>query len=397
MLNTNRMASVGSVVATLLIAGATIGIADETPGLVPVAPEGVRSVNTAQGYMVPYTITIPGTQISFDLEPIPGGKFMIGSPASESGRSDQEGPQFEVVVEPFWMARHEVTWAEYKAYMSLYTTFKGFELRKMRPVTAENQAAAITAPTELYDPSFTFELGENPRQPAVTMTQYAAKQYTKWLSGLTDQFFRLPSEAEWEYACRAGSQTAFHFGDDSAKLGEYAWYFDNADEKPHVVGGKKPNAWGLFDMHGNVAEWVLDELLSDGYSRFEGKSYSAADAVVWPKKEYPRVVKGGSWDSDAKDCRAAARLGSHDVDWKGEDPNLPLSPWWYTSDPSRGVGFRIIRPLQAPAAKDRERYWEADVDAVRFAVQSRLEEGRGVRGLVDRDLPAAIAELKGDK
>lgn len=366
--------------------------AGDIPGLVKEKPAEGPAVKTDQGYMVPYKATIPGTDVEFEMVPIPGGTFKVGSPESEADRDATEGPQFEVTVQPFWMGKYEITWSEYKKFMDLYSVFKTFESKKIRPVTAANKVDAITAPTELYDPSFTFEFGEEPRQPAVTMTQYAAKQYTKWLSAITGQFYRLPGEAEWEYACRAGSDTAYSFGDDPSKLDEYAWYYDNSDDTTHDVGEKKPNKFGLYDMHGNVAELVLDELLEDGYARFKGKKVTAEDATVWPKTEYPRVAKGGSWEDDPDACRCAARVGTHAEEWKSEDPNLPLSPYWFTSDPSRGVGFRIMRPLTPP--KDREKYWEADHNMIRMAVDNRLSEGRGAIGVVDKELPAAIKKLQ---
>src|SRR5690606_33815435 len=123
-------------------------------------------------------------------------------------------------------------------YMHLTTVFEKFSDDNIRRVTGENEIDAVTAPSKIYEPSFTFSGGEDPRQPAVSMSQFAAKQYTKWLSLLTGQFFRLPSESEWEYACRAGSTTAFSFGDDPEQLGEYAWYYDNADDSTHPVGTK---------------------------------------------------------------------------------------------------------------------------------------------------------------
>lgn len=365
----------------------------DAPGLVQEKPSSGRYVKTDRGYMVPYNETIPGTDVQFEMQPIPGGTFTMGSPPDEADRNDDEGPQFQVRVEPFWMGKYEVTWSEYKQYMALHDIFKDFVAHNLRPVTEENMADAITAPSNLYDPSFTFQSGEHPRQPAVTMTQYAAKQYTKWLSKLTGEFYRLPSEAEWEYACRAGSETAFHFGNDVSELDKYAWYYDNSDDLTQQVGQKLPNAWGLYDMHGNVAEWVLDEYSADGYRQFGGKTVSAADAIVWPDIAYPRVVRGGSWELDPRDLRSAARLPSEDDEWKDEDPNIPLSPWWFTTSPATGVGMRIVRPLEPPKAK--EKYWQADVEIVREDVKFRIEqEGRGALGVVDDKLPEAIEKLK---
>ncbi len=367
----------------------------EVPGLVKQRPAEGRFVETDQGFMVPYKATIPGTEATFEMTPVPGGVFTMGSPASETNRSDDEGPQFEVKVEPFWMGTYEITWSEYMPYMALHDIFKGFQTHSLRPITPEREAYVITAPSNLYDPSFTFVHGSKPRQPAVTMSQYAAKQYTKWLTGLTGQFHRLPSESEWEYACRAGSATAFHFGDDPSAFDEYGWYFDNADETTHEVGQKKPNAWGLYDMHGNVGEWVLDQHVKDHYQKFAGKSVAAADAIAWPTKLYPRVVRGGSWDRDPEDCRAAARQRSDDDEWREEDPNFPQSPWWFTSGPALGVGFRIIRPLSAPPPAERSKYWEADIEQIREDVRFRIdEEGRGARGVADPTLPQDIQKLQ---
>jgi len=401
------------------------GEAQHGMGLVQERPDSERFVKTKLGYMIPYRAKIAGTEASFEMVPIPGGTFRMGSPADEANRAENEGPQFTVEVEPFWMGKYEVTWSQYKQFMNLYDVFKDFStlrttlargknddkkearaarlrlLEKLNEFPHLNEQLeklpepvdAITAPTQLYEPSFTYEYGEDPQQPAVTMTQYAAKHYTKWLSAVTGHFYRLPTEAEWEYACRAGTTTAYHFGDDPAELGDYAWYFENNMDTIHLVGKKRPNSWGLYDMHGNAAEWVLDEL-TNGYDEFAGKTVAAADAVAWPTKLYPRVVRGGHWDSDAEDCRSAARMGSHDDDWKSYDPNIPLSPWWFTSDPARGVGFRIIRPLKKPSPELPKKVWEADHDDIRDPVADRLQEGRGALGRVHIDLPKAIAELR---
>ena len=367
---------------------------DATIGLVATRPEKGRFVETSRGFMVPYSMKIPGTNVEFAMEPIPGGRFRWGSPETEASRKTDEGPQVEVTIEPFWMARTEVTWVQYREFMKLYAVFKEFQIQRKRLVNATNKVDAITAPTELYDPSFTFEFGDEAQLPAVTMTQYAAKQFTKWISGVTGHVYRLPGEAEWEYACRAGTTSAYAFGEDPTKLVEYGWFYDNASEKPHPVALKQPNAWGLYDMHGNVWEWVLDEYFEDGYQRLQGKGpIDAYAGVAWPTRLFPRVVRGGSWDDDAAACRSAAKLGSHDIRWKSEDPNLPLSPWWFTSDPSRSVGFRFLRPLNPPAREACAKFWEADVEDVELDVQARLDEGRGVLGIVDKTLPAAVQAL----
>jgi formylglycine-generating enzyme required for sulfatase activity len=393
-INLNRL----SLLCTccLLFISRSLPAAEAVPGIVADKPSEGPAVKVEGGYMVPYTVTIPGTKATFRMIPIPGGTFVMGSPENEEGREADEGPQVRVKVEPFWMGETEVTWREYKEFMSLYQVFKKFEAEQIRLVTEENMVDAITAPTELYEPSFTFEYGDAPELAAVTMTQLAAKHYTKWMSAITGQQFRLPCEAEWEYACRAGTTTAYSFGNDPAKLGEYAWYTENTGEGgQRPVKQKKPNPWGLYDMHGNVAEWVLDEYVEEGYARLaDQEDLPALETIAWPDEAWPRVVRGGSWDSEAAGCRSAAKLASNDPDWKANDPNLPLSPWWFTDDPARGVGFRLLRPLKPHPREEMAKFWEIDADDIRDDVGYRLEEGRGVLGIVDRDLPKAIQEQR---
>jgi formylglycine-generating enzyme len=399
-------------ISSILMGLALLGVA--APGIVAEKPAEGPAVEVAEGWMVPYMSTIPGTEVTFEMVPVPGGEFLMGSPAGEAERAEDEGPQVRVKVEPFWIGKHEVKWDEYKSFMEMYDSFKLLQRLAGNRATEGDGAAngadwklieshawsgdteekwgvdAVTSATPLYDPSFTYGTGEEPDQPAVTMTQYAAKQYTKWLSGITGQDYRLPSEAEWEYAARAGTTTSYSFGDNAEELDGYAWTTANANSQTHPVGEKKPNPWGLYDVHGNVAEWTLDEYAADAYAALGGGVVEAAKVVRRPTKVYPRVIRGGSWLDEPPAARSAARHKSDDEEWKLSDPNIPLSPWWYTEEPATGVGMRIIRPLAALGEEERERVWEADVDDLRQDVRDRLREGRGVLGVADPTLPAAI-------
>lgn len=383
-------------------------------GIVTQPPAGVRSVKVADGYMVPYTEKIPGTDISFEMIPIPGGEYLLGSPPKEAHRKPDEGPQVRIKVEPFWMAKTEVAWAEYHAFMAMYDAFKKMQRLAANPDKSNAGPAAdanwkliqmhawngkledkwnvdgVTSPTPLYDSTFTYGVGDAPNQPAVTITPFAARQYTKWLSGVSGDDYRLPTEAEWEYAARAGTTTAYSFGDDPKKLGDYAWYEANSDSVTHPVGTKKPNPWGLYDMHGNVAEWTLDQYQPKAYAKLGAGPVDAKAAVHWPTKIAPRVLRGGSWLLPAADARSAARQRSEEKEWKLSDPNIPLSPWWYTEEPATAVGLRIMRPLTPLTDDEKKRVWEADVEDMRQDVRDRLREGRGALGVADKSLPAAI-------
>lgn len=373
--------------------------ADERHGIVKTKPTSGRFVETHRGYMVPYKTKIPGTNVEFEMVPIPGGTFLMGSPRNETGRKGNEGPQIKVKVRPFWMGKYEITWNEYREYLALDGIFKTFDRNKIRLVTDKNKIDAISAPSGLYEPELVFEKGDEPDQPAVMMTQYAARQYTKWLSLTSGQFYRLPTGAEWEYACRAGTKTAYYFGDDASKLGEYAWYNGNAKDLRNKVGQKKPNPWGLYDMHGNVAEWVIDFEAGDGYSRWKDKSVIADRDIRWPKSLDDQVVRGGSFEMQAKQCRSASMLLSKEDDWKDYDPDVPQSPWWFTTEPATGVGFRIIRPLGIPMTRElREKFHGPDVEETRKNVKMKINSsGRGSYGLVGKDLPKAIKQLFGEK
>lgn len=352
------------------------------PGVSREKPASGPSVALPDGtYMVPYKQKVESTDISFEMIPVPGGEFVMGSPESESGRSADEGPQFTVKVAPFWVGKTEVTWAEYKTFMKCYDIYKRLSRQGIRKVKDLSQADALTVPTPLYEPSHTYEHGDQPAQPAVTMTQYAAKQYTKWLSGITATQYRLPTEAEWEYAARGGTKSAYSFGDDPASLGDYAAFADNAPDGAPKVGSKKPNPYGLHDMHGSVWEWTVDQFSADGFGNRAGKSLTVENAVAWPSTPDMRCVRGGGWQDSADRLRSAARMGSADEDWKDSDPNVPLSPWWYTTDPARMVGMRVVRSLEPMSQDAIKSFWEIDNESIREDVEFRLREGRGVIGV----------------
>jgi formylglycine-generating enzyme required for sulfatase activity len=292
--------------------------------------------------MKAYKSIIPGTTVSYEMVPVPGGTFTMGTPPSEPGRKDDEGPQHRVTLEPFWMGKFEVTWDEYRLFM--------FSRQAGETPGADPVVDAVSRPTRPYV-EMSFGMGIN-GYPAISMTQHAANKYAQWLSARTGHFYRLPTEAEWEYACRAGTTTAYSFGDDASKLGDYAWFAGNSNDKYERVGTKKPNPWGLHDMHGNVMEWTLDQ-----YAPYTAEAVS----MPWVKqtKPYPHSVRGGSWNDDAEALRCGARVGSEPA-WKMQDPQLPKSIWYHTD--AQWLGFRLVRPLKTPAPEEMLRYWNNGVE-----------------------------------
>lgn len=335
-----------------------------TPDWLPKAQANPEAEAKTEAEMKPYKETIPGTGLTFEMVPIKGGKFKMGASKAEFDKFNKdnteakydEGPQFEVEIEPFWMGKCEVLWEEYEQW-SMGIDQQRRTVTKTAATEYDKLADAITRPTKPYT-DMTFGMGKE-GYPAICMTQIAAQSYCKWLAAKIGRYYRLPSEAEWEYACRAGTSTAFSFGDDPAKLGDYAWFAGNSDEKYHKIGLKKANPWGLHDIHGNVCEWVMDQYVVDGYKRYDGKTVKSP--VIWPTTEYPRTVRGGSWDDDPAACRSAARRGSN-KDWKMQDPQIPQSIWYLTD--AQFVGFRVIRPLRVPSAEESKKY-EPDPVAIK--------------------------------
>ncbi|MCP4695932.1 MAG: formylglycine-generating enzyme family protein, partial [Gammaproteobacteria bacterium] len=218
---------------------------------------------------------------------IPGGVFMMGD-IQGKGHSNKK-PVHEVTLDDFYIGKYEVTFAEY----DLFAKAAGMEKPNDRGWGRGNR-------------------------PVINVSWHDATAYAKWLSDQTGHAYRLPTEAEWEYAARAGSETAYAFGNDENRLGEYAWFYKNAGKKTHRVGKKKANAWGLYDMHGNVWEWVRD-----WYGNYPAE---AQTNPTGPDTGSRQVVRGGSWLNDARYCRSAYRNA-----WSG-----PVNR-------DSGTGFRLAR------------------------------------------------------
>lgn len=283
-----------------------------------------------------YDQSITGTSITFKLAAIPGGSFTIGSHISERGRDEDESTQKEIKVTAFWMGAKEVTFAEWDLY------FKDATLPQ-----AKNLDGVTRATPQYID--LTWGMGRDGKHPTNSMSHAASIMYCKWLYSTTGIFFRLPTEAEWEYACRAGSSTAYPFGDDASVLNEHGYFKENSNSKFHHVGQLKPNAWGLYDMLGNLSEWTIDQYDPLCYSKMSDK-----DPRTDPVSKHPKVIRGGSYLDESKELRCANRKAS-DASWNKRDPQIPKSKWWLTD--GMFVGFRVVRPLKQPSAEEIEKFF----------------------------------------
>jgi formylglycine-generating enzyme required for sulfatase activity len=283
-----------------------------------------------------YIQKLPGSELEIEMVAIPSGSFQMGSKNPEDKNAY---PQRKVSVNGFWMSSKEVTWELYREFLK----------RELDGAAMKNETIEIDAVTGATIPYVDMGLGMGSEGslPVANVTVLGASQFCKWLTALTGVHYRLPTEAEWEYAARAGSAGPYFFEDDG-NLEEYAWFDENSGESYHEVGQKKPNPWGLYDMYGNVAEWTLDQYVEDAYTK---------DQVFHPiTKPYPTVVRGGSFKDTAKEVGSTVRMGS-DLVWKVRDPQFPQSKWWNTD--AAFVGFRIVRPVETPEIKEDNTFWIA--------------------------------------
>jgi formylglycine-generating enzyme required for sulfatase activity len=287
-----------------------------------------------------YEQTIKGTTVPIKMTPIVGGHFTMGSPDKEKGRDKDEGPAKDFKIDSFWMSTYETTYDQYDFFRD--------EEKDPAP-----KPDAITRPSPPYI-DFTLGMGKQGGFPVNSVSQYSALMYCKWLYQKTGVFFRLPTEAEWEYAARAGATTAYPMGKDAKQLKEYAWFDENSGTKYHKVGELKPNAYGLYDMLGNVAEWTLDEYREDYF-----KIVNDSTPSVLPKTRHLRTLKGGSFKDKMTELRPANRI-PFDPIWNRRDPQIPKSKWWNTDAPF--VGFRIIRPVKQPSKEEIEAFFKRHLE-----------------------------------
>jgi len=246
------------------------------------------------------------TKSGIEMVLIPAGDFVMG----DDGGEEDERPARKVQISAFYMDKFEVTQKAYKALMG------------KSPAKFEGDDRPVERPSWLYAIRYCNlrSLREGLKRCYDEATQacdFAADGY------------RLPTEAEWEYACRAGTTARYSFGNDPAQLGDHAWFKGNAGGTTHPVGQKRPNPWGLHDMHGNVAEWCHDAYAEDAYAKGESKDPAG------PKAGDERVLRGGSWGGSPDACRSSARAS--------EKPGFADVCFGYEL-----YGFRCVRRAPAP-------------------------------------------------
>jgi formylglycine-generating enzyme required for sulfatase activity len=295
---------------------------------------------------------IPGSTVAFNMIAIPGGIFNMGSPEDEPWRNADEGPVKQVKVDSFYMAEIEVSWDEYLSfYAQTSTEGRTTDTEGMR-ADGKQGVDAITGATPPYgQPDQGWGKG---KRPAISISFHAADTYCKWLSLITGKTYRLPTEAEWEYACRAGTTTPYFFpgnparfqkkglraklsGNDTSVINSFVVYSENSPGKTQEPGFVKANPFGLKNMPGNVAEFCSDWYQPDAYSLYpDGLLVNP----VGPSSGLEHVVRGGSFRDPAGKLRSAARDYTRTDAWLRTDPQMPKSIWWYSD--CFEVGFRVV-------------------------------------------------------
>ncbi len=301
-----------------------------------------------------FTEKIPGSSVSFNMIAVPGGTFKMGSPADEPFRRDNEGPVRDVEISSFFMAEVEVTWDEYLAFYA-QTSAEGrtTDTEGLRSgMQASEDVDAISGATPPYgQPDQGWGLGQ---RPAISFSFHAAETYCRWLSKVTGKTYRLPTEAEWEYACRAGSSGPYFFeGDprkfektgfrarlsknDTAVINTFVVYNENSPSRTQTPDFVKPNPIGLKNMAGNVAEFCSDWYQPDAYTAYPA---GVVKDPKGPESGEEHVIRGGTFMNPAGLVRSAARDYTRTEAWLKTDPQMPKSIWWYSD--CFNVGFRVV-------------------------------------------------------
>jgi formylglycine-generating enzyme required for sulfatase activity len=290
---------------------------------------------------------LPGTAVSFKMIAIPGGQFKMGSPADEPYRGTDEGPVREVLVDNFWMGEIEVSWDEYLAFF----TATGSQGRK-EAVEIDEETDGVSGATPPWGaPDQGWGKGT---RPAITMSHHAAETYCRWLTQETGRKYRLPTEAEWEYAARGGTNNAYFFegspkdyeadgflkklfGSNQEVINKYVVSQINSPNRTQEPASVEANPFGLKNMLGNVAEFCQDYYDPKVYRKYPS---GLVKNPRGPRSGMEHVVRGGSFRNSPKDLRVARRDFTRTDAWLVTDPQIPKSIWWYSD--SKSVGFRVV-------------------------------------------------------
>lgn len=298
-----------------------------------------------------FTERIPGTTVSFSMKAVPGGSFPMGSPEGEPFRREDEGPVRRVNVSPFFMGEAEVTWDQYWAFYAETMSEGRTPPEVVFANNSDPDVDAISGPTPPFGiPDQGWGGGD---RPAITMTHYAAETFCQWLSKKTGKKYRLPTEAEWEYAVRGGTSTPYFFeGDpkqfsnegfwrkffkaDTTPINRYMIYANNNKNRTEEPSAVQANPFGLKNMLGNVMEYCSDWYSPEAY----GQLSDGATDPRGPASGEEHVVRGGQFADDASVLRCAARDHTRHKQWLKTDPQQPQSIWWYSD--IRAIGFRVV-------------------------------------------------------
>ena len=338
-------------------------VADENPwgDVKPALPAGMKEVDPEQmrlaklihqrivekkakkSQFVPYT-EVMRSGVEFQMRPIKAKLFQW---------KGQKDDVLTVTLDDFWMASTETTWAAYDAFQesSVEREKDGSVNSFVRP-SIKDDYILLARPTQQ---DFPVTKGMPKKGfSAVGVTHHAANKFCQWLSYQTGHFYRLPTEAEWEYACRGGSDKKFSWGDDAQQASLHAWYGFKEGDDYRKPGLKKANGFGLYDMHGNVLEFTLDGYVENRRKHFNKDKVH--NPWVRATQPYPHVTKGGHWKHPLEKIVASARIPS-EPRWKRMDPQDPKSIWAFSNGPF--IGFRVVRPVKLPTAQQMYYYWNS--------------------------------------